>query len=391
MRGSRPTVSAGSCEVSPSTKPGSSPRSGGARPATDSRSRVRTCPATRCRSDGRPVSRGGPRAETTAATSSPAAGSAGLKRPDACRGWPGRRVAHGWPDPMTSTGTRWRTVSPYDCSCTRSAGTAYSAGARVLPMTRLRIRRGSAVTTRSASTDADWCARRTTGPTSSPVIRIAAASVVPAAPTHAHASTSEAVRRRGQRSARRPTTQPRAHTSRASGHGDTGRGVRQSPQRTQPRTGRGQHEPKVGGRRPAVGLRVGEEHRGRVPAAARERLDRRPRWGPPPTRPRPVDGVWSDPDVGLDVAELLRADATDLAELVDAREPAVRGSPVEDALGQYRPDARERVELVDGGRVEVHECGTRAACATRCGDRSIRARRRRPADRPPTAAPGSRS
>lgn len=58
--------------------------------------------------------------------------------------------------------------------------------------------------------------------------------------------------------------------------------------------------------------------------------------------------------MGFEGVELLGAYAWDLLELIDRGERTVLGSVVEDALGQHRAYARERVELVDGGGVEVH-------------------------------------
>ena len=46
----------------------------------------------------------------------------------------------------------------------------------------------------------------------------------------------------------------------------------------------------------------------------------------------------------------------------------MRGTPVEDALGEHRPDARQRIQLLDGRRVQVDRSprrGRRAGWATR--------------------------
>lgn len=71
--------------------------------------------------------------------------------------------------------------------------------------------------------------------------------------------------------------------------------------------------------------------------------------------------VGSDADMGFEGVELLRAYAGDLLELVDGGERAVLGAEVEDALGQDGAYAREGIELVEGGGVEVD--GGVACCA----------------------------
>src|SRR3954465_11512872 len=57
--------------------------------------------------------------------------------------------------------------------------------------------------------------------------------------------------------------------------------------------------------------------------------------------------------------ESLRSDAGDLAELPDPAEAAVLPAVVEDAPGDARPDAVERVELLQGRGVEVDGSGRR--------------------------------
>ena len=78
-------------------------------------------------------------------------------------------------------------------------------------------------------------------------------------------------------------------------------------------------------------------------------------------------------DLGLEVGELRLPDALHLAQLVDAAEAAVLGAPVDDALRQHRPDARQGLEVAGGGGVEVEQ-------AAGGGRRSGTARRRRDAD-----------
>jgi hypothetical protein len=65
----------------------------------------------------------------------------------------------------------------------------------------------------------------------------------------------------------------------------------------------------------------------------------------------------SQPHQGAEPGEHGVADPTDLTELVDAREPAVLGAPVEDPLGEHRTDPGQRVELGQGCRVDVDQQG----------------------------------
>jgi hypothetical protein len=58
--------------------------------------------------------------------------------------------------------------------------------------------------------------------------------------------------------------------------------------------------------------------------------------------------------MGLQGFELLRAYAGDLLELVNGGEGTVLGPVVEDSLGEDGAYARESVQLVEGGGVEVH-------------------------------------
>ena len=64
----------GTAETSPSTRPGNSPRSSAGSPRQAPRSAALARPASRCHQGGRPTSIGGPRASSTAATSSPRRG-----------------------------------------------------------------------------------------------------------------------------------------------------------------------------------------------------------------------------------------------------------------------------------------------------------------------------
>jgi len=76
-----------SCEVSPSTSPGSRPRGPGESGAAAARNPARKCPAARCTIDALPTWVGGPRASKIAATNSPGCGAA--SRPIAVTCWLG--------------------------------------------------------------------------------------------------------------------------------------------------------------------------------------------------------------------------------------------------------------------------------------------------------------
>ncbi len=188
-------VASGSPEVSPSTSPGSSPRSAAGSPATDWRSRARTAPASRCSGGGRPTSSGRPLTERIAATSSPPDGSAARNRPATRTVWPGSTSSHAAPGAISRTGSRVDTTVPRPTTRRRSARTAYSVGARLLPTTRDRSRTGSAVTTASARTLAACAASRTTGPLPMTDMWIAVATDAPAAQAQTAAETSMAERR----------------------------------------------------------------------------------------------------------------------------------------------------------------------------------------------------
>ncbi len=79
--------------------------------------------------------------------------------------------------------------------------------------------------------------------------------------------------------------------------------------------------------------------------------------GRPPASRRPTRDGRSQPHPRHDVRQLLGTDPPDVAELVDAAEPSVRGSPVEDALGQHRADPRQ---------------ASRAVRESRCSGRPVR-------------------
>src|SRR5438874_1258976 len=62
-------------------------------------------------------------------------------------------------------------------------------------------------------------------------------------------------------------------------------------------------------------------------------------------------------DEPLQLGDSRRADPGDGVELVDRAERPVRLPVVDDLLGGRRPDAGERVELLDGGCVQVERRG----------------------------------
>jgi hypothetical protein len=62
------------------------------------------------------------------------------------------------------------------------------------------------------------------------------------------------------------------------------------------------------------------------------------------------------------------ANAAHLVELVQRPEAAVLGAVVEDPLSQRRPDAVQRLQLLERGRVEVHRRLRAARCSRRHAD-----------------------
>src|SRR6185369_7860215 len=91
-----------------------------------------------------------------------------------------------------------------------------------------------------------------------------------------------------------------------------------------------------------------------------------PRAGRPPVPPLPFTPVppvrcteLFDSDLRAETLEDLGADALDGVEVVDAFEGALRGSVVEDALGESGADAREEFEFALCGGVDVDEFAER--------------------------------
>lgn len=101
--------SAGSPEVSPTTRPGRSPPASAGNGAAAVRRPPRSCSATRCHRGAAPVSVGGPRVTSRAPTSSP--GAVRLNRPPARRRSPGLTDAQDCA-PTASTGAPAAAVSP---------------------------------------------------------------------------------------------------------------------------------------------------------------------------------------------------------------------------------------------------------------------------------------
>jgi hypothetical protein len=67
--------------------------------------------------------------------------------------------------------------------------------------------------------------------------------------------------------------------------------------------------------------------------------------------------------MGLQRFEFLGAYARDLLEFVGAGEAAVFGAPVEDALGEYRSDTGQTVELGEGCGIQID--GSVSRCSRR--------------------------
>ena len=139
------TSPAGIREVSPTTSPGSSPRSAGGSTRAARRSPARRSPAARCTSGGRPTSVGGPRTETTAATGWPA--RAGPSRPDSPTRWPGSRPSQRLSRARTSVGARVRTARPRTSTRSSRTSTTTRSAPRSAPRTVPGLRTGSARTT----------------------------------------------------------------------------------------------------------------------------------------------------------------------------------------------------------------------------------------------------
>ena len=194
--------------VSPTTRPGSSPagRSPSMRCA-DPASRLRTSSAPRWSAGGSPTRVGGPRADSTAITSSPGRGSAVLTR--ARTGWPGASSSQ----PSAGANSRTAACSPCRAAPSTSVVTVASATTRIAgPPDNTRARpsncrttvvvRPDAATARSG--ESAWARPRTTAnplatarPARTARSRVAAAlrnatAASPAATTTTTASSSGA-------------------------------------------------------------------------------------------------------------------------------------------------------------------------------------------------------
>ena len=140
--GSRPAVS-------PSTSPGSRPRSCGGRGAAAARNRARTVPAARCHHGGWPSRAGGRRANSV--TPVAPRSDAGRRLPSTSTRWPGSTVDQPRAGPSTSTGTDTAQRVPPALTRTERVVTA----TRDTPDSPVPASRcGSASTTSSALTEA---------------------------------------------------------------------------------------------------------------------------------------------------------------------------------------------------------------------------------------------
>ena len=211
----RPTVlksafSAGSnLLVSPTTSPGSSPRSASGSGATARRKPARSEPATRCSRLGGPRMRTWPRADRTAATSSPR--PAACSRPSARTRWLGSRASHPLSSDSTTTGERSRTVRPATCSCSTLTRTTTSSRTARTPEPALgSTDRGSSATTPSTVTDAALTPASCSGPVVRAWTRADVANAAAAAQTSTPATS--AVRRRTATVPARATSADTART-----------------------------------------------------------------------------------------------------------------------------------------------------------------------------------
>ncbi len=202
--------------VSPSTSPGSSPRSSeGSGPAASCRP-TRSRPAARCRGDAPDSTTGGPRAESSAATSSD--GAAVVTRPSTRTRWLGSRPSQPRSEVNTSTGCRRWTSRPATRSrSTRSRATTSSWNARTSPFGGTT--RGSSSSTPSAVTDAARAAACASGPWVRACTRTAVAN--PAAAVQTHVAASTAARDLVDRSSTRPARRTRPTATAVSTDGGT--------------------------------------------------------------------------------------------------------------------------------------------------------------------------
>ena len=318
--------SGGSREVSPSTSPGSRPRSSGGRTAAARASPPRSRAATRCSVDGGPVREGGPRAATTAARSrSPGRGAS--SRPVTSTCWLGTRCAHPRVGPRTRTGTRVDHALPRASMRSSLALTMTPSGARTEPVDR-------------------------EGPG-------------PRVGGHHQLESGD----------RSISCQP----------GNGAFVQRLLPQGDAEHDGAAAHDGDAGGTA-YVASAAGDGKTTRQPQQSQsdQREDRRHETGPEGTEPggccrRQQPQVRTSGPVlahtltrGAEVGKAGVADAGDLAQLVHGGEATVSGTPVDDALPQRRPDAGECLELLEGGAVEVERSTACGRC--RAGGRTSRRR-----------------
>ena len=317
---------------------------------------------------GRPTSLGGPRTETTAAT-----GCAGARRTEPT----------GQPHPLPGQQAEPAPVAGED--------ERRRPGAHARPRTSTRSSR-TGTTTRSAPrsrpADGAGIADRV-GASPSPVAR----TVAPSAANSGQPAAADGRQvQRADRASRRRGSRTHEHRG--------GRGRRPAP--GQPASGRRRLRraaPSDPTDQPSRWQAGGEPVATKVPPRRGGRGDQA---GVQALAPRsfgsggrlagrgPAHTVTDRPQVG----QGRLADARDLTQLVDRAEPAVRGAPVEDPLGQHRPDAGQPVQRLERRGVEVDRAGRRRSPPRRCrGARDCAAVRRRPAgrrgDRTTTCSPST--
>ena len=178
--------------TSPTTSPGSKPRSAAGSGSTAARRPARRLPATRWTAEGPPRTVGGPRAARTAAVLS--CGPAGRSRPSTRTRWLGSSPSQCRSVDKTSTGTRSRVLLAR--ASTRSARTGATTRSRAPDTARC----GSSVTTTSSTTAAPSFASAASGLDVRTEVR--APSARPAAP----AQTSTAARAGRDRSTASPSS-----------------------------------------------------------------------------------------------------------------------------------------------------------------------------------------
>jgi hypothetical protein len=191
-------------EVSPSTRPGSSPPGPDGSDAHARRSPSRSPPAARCAHGARPTCSGAAGTDSTAAVRSPPPGA--VSRPEVTTGVPGSRARQAGSFASTSSRAWSSTRDPSGrSSVPAEAGTAYAVGRFATPRTGF----GSSTMVSPMWTVARSWARPDSGCDS----RVATLAAVAAAPQTAPSSTASSTRRTSvarcacRVAARRPASQ----------------------------------------------------------------------------------------------------------------------------------------------------------------------------------------